>query len=85
MGNGMTEKNKDMYDFLKSKLDFIRSFFTTVLISLFGLVGFITLNFDKNSVSLNFLVIFGIILVVIIFYLLLIEALKIFKKMKELL
>ncbi|MDR2081154.1 MAG: hypothetical protein LBP54_04630 [Campylobacteraceae bacterium] len=81
----MTKKNKDLYGFLKNKLDFIKSFFTTVLISLFGLVGFETANFTKNSVLMNILSILAIMLLLVTFIILVLEISKTFKTMKGLL
>jgi hypothetical protein len=80
----MTEKNKDLYDFLKVKLDFYKSFLTGLLVAVFGLVGFLALNFTKNSVTLNFLAVGAIILLLVAFVFMASEVAQIFKRMKGL-
>lgn len=47
-------ENKNLWEFLKIKLDFLKPFLTTLLLLDAGLIGFIFLNFDKNGFILNF-------------------------------
>lgn len=71
-------------DFLKIKLDFVKSIFTIVTVSFAGLISFLAINFAKNSVLLNCLTIGAVVILGFIFFMLIIEVAKIFKRMKGL-
>jgi cytochrome c biogenesis protein CcdA len=71
-------------EFLKAKLDFYKSGFTIVAVSFAGLISFLAVNFGKNAFTLNFLAISAMIVLGIIFFLIIFEVSRIFKRMKEL-
>ncbi|MDR3346581.1 MAG: hypothetical protein LBS73_05330 [Campylobacteraceae bacterium] len=71
-------------EFLKTKLDFYKSVFTIVAVSFAGLISFLTVNFGKNTFTVNFLAISAIIVLSVIFFLIIFEVARIFKRMKEL-
>lgn len=81
----MEEIKKDKQEFLKIKLDLVKQFFTTLIVIDAGLLGFLFLNFSKNSLFLNICTIIGVVAVSSIFAILLKTAFKILKQMKELL
>ena len=78
-------ENKNLWEFSKIKLDFLKPFLTTLLLLDAGLIGFIFLNFDKNGFILNFCSTIAIFLVSILFCYLLKACLDVLKEMKGLL
>ena len=81
----MTEKNKDLYDFLKVKLDCIIRFLTVILVAFFGVASFLVLNFTKNSALLNILTISATIVLFILVLLFSSGIVIILQKMRGLL
>ncbi|MDR0665887.1 MAG: hypothetical protein LBF71_00585 [Campylobacteraceae bacterium] len=71
-------------EFLKTKLDFFKAGFTILAVSFAGLVGFLAVNFGKNTLILNCLTIGAIVVLGFIFLVVMLEVGKIFKRMKEL-
>lgn len=81
----MTEYQKDLMDLYKIKLDLIKPIFNTLLIFFGGAVGFLAVNFEKNTNSLNWIVSFGIILLFVFLSVFAKELAKTYKLMKGLL
>ncbi len=69
---------------LKTELDLIKQFFTTLIVLNAGVIGFLFLNYKVNSLISNICVIFVIIALSIVFIALLIRSIKILNTMKGL-
>lgn len=81
----MEESKKDKQEFLKIKLDFLKPFLTTLIVLDAGLVGYLFLNFSKNSLIINIFAIIGVLFISALFIFILVSALKILEEMKGLL
>lgn len=80
----MSEKVKIQIDLLKTELDLLKQFFTTLIVLNAGVIGFLFLNYEVNSFSANICVIGVIAALSAIFIALLIHSIIILNTMKGL-